>query len=365
MIGLDYLLNKFAIVASAGPLESVLKDSRGRMKSFAEVMYPLYSSDARGFVANQLKQAMNNTAIYANLSPELQVKARGILVLELVATFCQSAEDLAAFGISFATELYRDSLSQIEVWAKLANYGEGEIVDFYAHTNKRGPEYFANLHGYPPLNLQKVDSRRTLLRSCRQLAAYFNSTADAYLKLRDLYNAYKHGMRIFFATLNPETPIIIYIGRDSNVNSIAFPKVLVVELFALCEGIGQLLNGMLKWHWFRLQVAKSGNKLANNMPVFGESGDDEVHDLGRLMFPNLADLRAHFVSQGDKIAAKSRKELSRIRRGEIIAVDIDLEDILPCHSYQLNEVIWEAMRLRPGARLVFRRVSKDGKVGAY
>ena len=335
------------------------------MKSFAEVMYPLYSSDARGFLADQLKQTMNNATLYPNLPHTLQTKARGILVLDLVAVFCQSAEDLAAFGISFATELYRDSLSQIEVWKKLSNYEEGEIVDFYTNIHKRGPEYFANLHGYPPLKLQKLDSRRPLLRSCKQLASYFNSIADAYLKLLELYNAYKHGMRIFFAALNPETPVIIYIAGDSSVNSIAFPTALADELYELCKGIGQLINGMLRWHWFRLQVARSSSRFAYNMPVFGKSGEGEVRDLGRLMLPNLSGLREYFVSQGDRIAAKSRKELCRVRRGEIIAIDIDLEDILPCHSYELSDVIWEAMRLRPGARLVFRRVSRDGKVGPY
>jgi len=357
-------MRKFTIIASAGPMESVLKDDKGKMKSFADVMYPLYSSDARGFLANLLRQEMINPTLYKNLPGQLQSKARGILVLELVAIFCESAEDLGAFGISFAVELYRDALSPIEVWEKLAKYGGGEIVDFYSNIQKRGPAYFANLHGYPPLKLQQVDSRRTLLRSCKQLAAYLNIIADDYLKLRDLYNAYKHGMRIFFATLDTKTPAIIYIDSDSNVKSIVFPIDLVDRLCESCEGIGQLIGAMLKWHWFRLQIAKSGSKPANNMQVFGESGD-KVRNLGNLMFPNPTDLRAHFVSQGDRIAAKAKKTLSKLRPGEIIAIDIDLEEILPCHSHQLNEVIWEAIKLRPGARLVFRRVSKDGKVGPY
>jgi hypothetical protein len=232
----SHILRRFKVLASAGPLEAVLKDNQGKMKSFAEVMYSFYSWDARGFLADRLKYALQDETLFNSLPPELQKKARGIIILELVTLFCQSAEDLAAFGISFAAELYRDSVSPADVWKRLAEYDTGQIDDFYKYIQKRGPEYFANLRGYPPLRLQRVDAKRILLRSCKQLAAYLSLITEAYSNLLPVYYAYKHGMRIFFATLKEgptEIPVIIYIDRDTRLKSIAFPTELIEQLYNL------------------------------------------------------------------------------------------------------------------------------------
>src|SRR5208283_3150496 len=149
------MVSKFQILASAGPLDKVLKDETGRLRSFPAIMYEYYSCDARTFLVEQIKRTMDDPTTFESMPSQLRDKARGLLILELVAKFCESAEDLAAFCISFATELYMDAVSPEEVWRKFAQYQTGDVVNFYRDITLRGVDYFANLHGYPPLQLQE------------------------------------------------------------------------------------------------------------------------------------------------------------------------------------------------------------------
>jgi len=349
-------------------MDRILKDERGSIRSFTDVMYELYPWDARVFIAERLKEMLGNPQLFQDLPVELQRKLRGVLILELVATFCESAEELAAFGISFAMELYKDALPPEDVWRKLAKYKTGEIVNFYRDVQKRGPDYFANLHGFPPLKLQRYNARRRLVLSCRQLAAVIDLIADEYLNLRELHNSYKHGTRVSFWTLQeegkPEVPTIIYIDEDARVEAIAFPRDVVDELYDLCKQIGPLLRTILYWHKLRVKLKRSRRLSAKDAPIFGQSAD-KVRQLPTLFFPNLFDLRGYLVSQGERIATQKTQELSKLPTGDVIAIDVDFEEILPFHASELRDVIWQAMEYRPGARLVFRRITKDGKVGPY
>jgi hypothetical protein len=357
------------ILASAGPTDRILKGTDGKLRSFPEIMYEFYSWDARRFVADFLKGAIDNPPqSFHTLSSDLQEKARGLLIVELVSKFCESAEDLAAFGIAFATEFYKDALDPDDVWKKLAEYETGDVVNFYRDIQRRGPDYFANLHGYPPLNLQEESSRRILFRSCKQLAAYMSRIAEFYDDLRELHNAYKHGMRIFFGHLTDEMtkeviPSVAYVDKDANTKAILFAREMIDEIFELCSGMGELLGAMLHWRKLRIEITKSG-KRAIQSPVFGRSTDVN-RQIGQLFFPGLFEIKEVLVSKAAAIAAKKSEELSKLPRGHVIAIDVDLEEILPFHGPDHRTIIWQAMKARPGARLVFRRITPDGRGGHY
>jgi len=360
---------KTRILASAGPMDKILKDSSGKLRSFSELMYEFYSWDARIFIVDQLKQLLDNPpqSFYA-LPKLLQEKAQGVLILELVAKFCESAEDLAAFSIAFATELYMDALAPQDVWKNLAEYATGDVVNFYRDIGKRKPEYFANLHGYPPLHLQQSDVGATLLRSCRQLAAYLGHIAGQYLTLRELHNSFKHGMRVFYGHTTDESTgrevvAVAYVDGDANVKAIEFPPDAVKDIYDLCNGMGSLLGAMLHWHKLRLEISEAGSRKAES-PVFGQSTDTQ-RLMGATFFPSLFDLRNELVAKGEQIALQKNEEISRLPRGHVIAIDVDAEELLPFHAPDLRDVIWQSVRSRPGARLVFRRVTPDGRVGPY
>jgi hypothetical protein len=349
-------------------MDKILKDSSGKLRSFSDVMYEFYSWDARVFIVDQLKTLLDNPPQSFQAMPKLvREKAEGVLILELVAKFCESAEDLAAFSIAFATELYMDALPPQDVWKNLSEYEPGDVVNFYRDIDKRKPEYFANLHGYPPLHLQQSDVGAILLRSCRQLAAYLGHIATEYLALRELHNSFKHGMRVFFGHLTDERTGkevigVTYVDRDSSVKAIEFPPETVKNLYDLCKGIGSLLGGMLHWHKLRLQIPSTGIHKFES-PVFGQSTDIQ-RIMGTTFFPRLFDLKKELVAKGERIVLKS-EEISRLPRGHVIAIDVDAEEILPFHAADLRDVIWQAARSRPGARLVLWRNTSDGKVGPY
>ena len=360
---------KTRILASAEPTDRILRDSNGKLRSFADVMYEFYPWDARLFIVDQLKRLLDSPPQSLQGMPKLlQEKAQGIVILELVAKFCESAEDLAAFGIAFATEFYMDALAPQDVWKKHAEYEPGDIVNFYRDIDKRKPEYFANLHGYPPLRLQQSDVHAVLLRSCRQLAAYLGHIASEYLALRELHNSFKHGMRVFFGHLTDERTgqeviAVIYVDRDANVKAMDFPPEMVKELYDLCKGIGNLLGAMLHWHKLRLQIPPTGARKFKS-PVFGQSTDIQ-RLMGTTFFPSLFDLKKELVAKGKQITLKKNEEISKLPRGHVIAIDVDAEEILPFHAADLHDVIWQAMRSRPGARLVLWRNTSEGKVGPY
>lgn len=329
-------------------------------------MYEYYSWDARIFIVEQIKRILDDPATFISMSAPLRDKARGLLILELVARFCESAEDLGAFCISFATELYMDSISPQEVWNRFAQYQTGDVVNFYRDISKRRPEYFANLLGYPPLQLQENKARMILLRSCKQLAGYMTTVAETYMNLRELHNAYKHGMRVFFGNLNvsgTQSISIAYVDDEANVKLMAFPPNLVQEIYELGVQLGRVLGAILRWHNIRIRVTKTGS-IQVPAPVFGR-GEDKKKELGMLVFPTMLETRDILVKEGEKIAVERDEDVAKIDRGHVIAIDLDSREILPFHAPNLRDVVWASFRARPGARLVFRRITSEGKVGPY
>jgi len=350
-------------------MDKVFKYSNGSLRSPPEIVYQFYPSDARKFIAGCLKRVLDKPPQWLrNLHPALQTKARHLLILELVAKFCESAEDLAAFAIAFATELYVDALSPKEVWMKLAEYKTGEIVNFYKDIGKRPPGYFANLHGFPPIHLQKAKNRLELFRSSKQLAAYLSQISDMYLALRELHNSYKHGMRVFPATdtdlrTGQKATALTYVDTTGVLKAMLFPTDSVEELYTWCVGLGDMLQTILSWHKVRLEAIER-RVVTGRLAIFGKSGSSN-RELRNLLFPGLFDARKAQVAKAETICMKKTGELSKMPRGDIIAVDIDSEEILPYHGPELRDVIWQAIESRPGARLVFRRITPNGKVGPY
>jgi hypothetical protein len=190
------------------------------------------------------------------------------------------------------------------------------------------------------------------------------TVAEAYMNLRELHNAYKHGMRVFFGNLNDkgvQSTSIAYVDDEANVKLMSFPPKLVEEIYELGVQLGRVLGAILRWHDIRIRVTKAG-AIQVSAPVFGR-GDDKDKEIGMLMFPSVLETREILVTEGEKIAIERKEEVAKINRGHVIAIDIDSGDILSFHSPDLREVIWESLKARPAARLVFRRMTNEGKVG--
>jgi hypothetical protein len=70
------------------------------------------------------------------------------------------------------------------------------------------------------------------------------------------------------------------------------------------------------------------------------------------------ELSAYRFVGGKILQMTSKDEIAEIEKA------LQVKDALD-HAPELREVIWQAMKSRPGARLVFRRLTDDGKVGPY
>jgi len=363
------LTHRFRILDSAGPMEKIFKDPDGNLHSPPEILYQFYPSDARKFITSCLKEILDKPPPrFRELPIPLQRKAKGLLILELVAKFCETAEDLAAFAVAFATELYMEALSPEDVWKRLADYEPGDVVHFYRDIRKRHPKYFVNLHGFPPLDLQKDANRLEMLRSSKQLAAYLGQVSDMYMDLRELYNSYKHGMRVFVVTdtdlrTGRKVPALSYVDRTGKLKAIAFPSEGVEELYTWCIRLGNMLETILGWHKVRLDVNEK-RMVTAGLHVFGGSGGSSK-ELRNLFYPGLFGARDAQVTEAERIVKRKTAELLGIPRGHVFAVDIDSEEILPYHGPELRDVIWQVLKARLGARVVFRRMTPDGKVGPY
>jgi len=88
------MIGKLEALASAGPTDRVLKDARAKLRSFSEVMYEFFSWDARRFIVDHFKESLDNPPqSLLSLPADLQEKAWGLFVLELVTKFCEKHEE--------------------------------------------------------------------------------------------------------------------------------------------------------------------------------------------------------------------------------------------------------------------------------
>ena len=122
---------------------------------------------------------------------------RQILRLQAITKFCQQAENLAAFAIAFLSSYDDEEHETVGIFNKISKYSIGEIVNFYANINRRNTDYIAKFCGYPPLNVQIHKAKSFFELSCKNMKGILEHIGEIYIELREFYNAYKHGYRIF------------------------------------------------------------------------------------------------------------------------------------------------------------------------
>lgn len=160
-------------------------------KPISELLPFLYEHNAKMFAIDMAHKVLQNfDSLYPNIkSQQEKNKAKQILMLEMITKLCAYAEDLAAISLAI--------LKGGDLGANLISYGPNEIHDFYKKLDTKNLEYFSKILGYPPLSTRKDRELTTLRESCEiarnkiiEIKKYFNDYWD-------LYNAYKHGSRLF------------------------------------------------------------------------------------------------------------------------------------------------------------------------
>ena len=128
------------------------------------------------------------------------------LVIEMIMKFCKLGEDLGALLMS------KDN-DKVKFTSNYINYKPYKVKIFFENLNSSLSEVFIReLFNFPPKdvnlnnkNVLKLESSFLFVRSCLEVIS------RDYLKYRNVYNAYKHGYRIWFKDLGTHTHLEINI----------------------------------------------------------------------------------------------------------------------------------------------------------
>lgn len=109
--------------------------------------------------------------------------------IDSIASVVKYSEDLAAISIGFGK-------GHFKINETLRNYRVSEIKEFYKRVTSADYDYIKNILGYPEFKAIEVERRESMLQSVEQAKQYFDKIGIFYQKNSELYNCYKHGLRI-------------------------------------------------------------------------------------------------------------------------------------------------------------------------
>jgi hypothetical protein len=143
-----------------------------------------------------LKFARKNTqqvfgaAFNTPIKGELQEMVRAQIDLEIIVTALHQAEILGSYLIAFHKQ-------GKAIQRSLFSYRTGDVKTFYEKIGKRQLMYIAKLFSHPALHqVQPPRVRTRLVTSYRKARRDLDMIGKYYLTHLDLYNSYKHGMRV-------------------------------------------------------------------------------------------------------------------------------------------------------------------------
>jgi hypothetical protein len=127
---------------------------------------------------------------------EVELLTKELIRLELIANTVHYAEVFAA------SLLAMKKFKQFHKF--LLEYKPREIIEFYKETPMMKIEYVNDLLQYPELSkIQSSDVKDELIKSVNEMHKEINNIARFYLDWHEVYNAYKHGLRIAAGQPNP------------------------------------------------------------------------------------------------------------------------------------------------------------------
>jgi len=134
----------------------------------------------------------------APIKGELQEMVRALIDLEIIVTALHQAETLGSYLITFHKQ-------GKAIQRSLFSYRTGDVKTFYEKIGKRQLKYIAKLFSHPALpQVQPPGVRTRLKTSYRKARRDLDMIGRYYLTQLDLYNSYKHGMRVVCLAIGNE-----------------------------------------------------------------------------------------------------------------------------------------------------------------
>jgi len=112
-----------------------------------------------------------------------------MLQAESITMCVKYCEDLAAISIAFGK-------GHFQINDTLKDYQTRNIRDFFNKISDFDYTYFQNILGYPKIEEIKCTQQKDFINSIERVKKYYSEAKAFYDKNYDLYNCYKHGLRL-------------------------------------------------------------------------------------------------------------------------------------------------------------------------
>ena len=170
---------------------------------------------------------------------EVELLTKELIRLELIANTVHYAEVFAASLLAMM------KFKQFHKF--LLEYSPTEIIEFYKQIKEKPMDYVAKLFEYPPLDKTVPSSGKDeLIESLKEMHDEINNVGRFYLNWHEVYNAYKHGLRIAFGKPNPseEFTIIAYPISTKQLDTMRMhlTEDETEKCISLCEFMWKILN---------------------------------------------------------------------------------------------------------------------------
>ena len=187
-----------------------------------------------------------------------------------------------------------------------------------------------------------------------------------YIGFHPLYNAYKHGYRVFLGknTNNIAEDLFPFIDNRGKQKFAQIDKNIVEKVFSLSHNCREIFEAIFEQHQTRVDYeAKGSNQYAIKINLLLRETDPRPNkeDL-RVLYPNRGNRLNQEKLESDNIYAIFKEELEKNDKGKIVAFDIDEEKILS-KDYNLEKVLSDIQESGTSSRIHLRRVSDDQRIG--
>ena len=330
--------------------------------TLAEMLYHHYPYDGLGFTIDALQQMRKSLSqFYPNSLEEEQDKMLQILKLEIIMKFCHYAENLAAVAITFNKKFDSSEEEMTALFEKIYEYQVPEVIDFYNQIPKCDLHFIAKFLGYPPIRLQNEKGKKKIQDSCEVAKKELEIIAKNYLEFRLLYNAYKHGYRVFPGKDQNKQDAFSFIDKGIQKITTADDKIFD-EITRASRHIEKIFQLILN-HSARAELEKRGER---NIPLdlkFFVKEKGLPHDPNTvIMYSARGKNRERNIADREKVYKKFKQELEAKYLEKFVLFDLDSEKILG-----ISETPDEAVKIMHESvskgRKSIRKIGLDDKTG--
>ncbi|MBI5378425.1 MAG: hypothetical protein HZA82_07370 [Thaumarchaeota archaeon] len=279
--------------------------------TLAEMLYKKYQYDGIGFTIDALLQIRKSIRSLYPQSPESeQDKMSQVIKLEIIMKFCHFAENLAAIAITFNKKFDSSEEEMRSLFDQIYEYGVSDVIDFYEQIPTCDLDFIAKFLGFPPIKLQNEEARQKIEESCEIAKKKLESIGKNYLEFRSLYNAYKHGYRLFPGIdKNRQQDAFVFIDKCGVQKITTADNTIFDEITGLSRQIEETFRIILN-HAVRAEMEKRGLR---NMPMdfrfFKKIGGLPHNPNVKIMFPARGERRKRNLVDRERIYEKFKLEL--------------------------------------------------------